>query len=126
MSPERNLAIQLKLPERGVSAVEWYAASGLRTAVRLLEKVLRESEPNWSADPLLVIVDRQADEGLRRFSEEEKVPVAAIEKNLVDRIAAEASEEKLRDLARDHLLIEAAGPPVRPAEASAGTRADAR
>lgn len=110
-SPERTMAIEVKLAAGGRAAVEWHEASQLRTAAWALERFLAEQGDGPQVEPVLVLVGRDRASSLSGYLEDQPIRIVDIaDPTLIDRILAEEGREALRQIARD--LLEAAGAPA--------------
>jgi hypothetical protein len=106
------IVIEVKSPAEGQGPVEWQEASRLRTACWALSDVL-SGEGDARMDPVMVLVQRTATESLERFARDAGVRLARFESaEPLTRARGEHDPQRLRQMARDLLGVEASGPRV--------------
>jgi len=114
---DRGVAVEIKQGGAGADRLRWTDGTRLATAARVLQS---ESAPIWSADspdepplmsvsrmdPVLVLVDCEADESLQRFAEVEHVALLSIcTSERSARVTSRAANDTLREVARRYVEL---------------------
>jgi hypothetical protein len=124
VSGSRGFAIEAKVPAAAETAIEWSAASTVRTAAKTLQRALRAGEmPEVTIEPFLIVVGGSVSDDLLAFAEEEGVKLARFPgiEPLRSALAPKGDDYPIQELASRVLQVPAGVAVARPASVAAGT-----